>query len=114
MIVDQLFHQLVVDVKTSGRIDQQRVVASVARVLQSLTRQLQRIVRLRLFKDRLASRLRDDLQLFARRRPVNVSRKQQRLSLLILRQPARNLSRRSRLAGALQADNHHDVRSSSW
>ncbi len=96
--------------KTSGRVDQERVVAGVARVLERFARQFERIVRLRLFKDRLASRFRDDLQLFARRRPVNVGRKQQRLSLLILREPPRDLSRRSRLARTLQADNHDDVR----
>ena len=57
----QLFHQLIVDVQTAGGIDQKRVVANVARLLQSCPRQLERIVSLRLFKDRLASRLRDDL-----------------------------------------------------
>src|SRR5688572_22254297 len=94
---DQFLHQLIVDMESSGRVDQERVITSVARVLQSLTRQLQRIVRLRLFKDRLASRLRDDPQLFARRGPVNISREEQRLALLIRRQPSGNLSGRSRL-----------------
>ena len=34
----QLFHQLIVDVQTSGRIDQKRVIADVARLLQSFAR----------------------------------------------------------------------------
>ncbi len=58
---DQLFHQLIVDVQASGGINQQRVVTNIACVLQSCPRQFQRVVRLRLFKDRLAGRLGDDL-----------------------------------------------------
>ena len=45
---DQLFHQLVVDVQSSGGIDQKRVIANVARMLVGFARQRQRIVRLRL------------------------------------------------------------------
>ena len=95
---DQLFYQLFVDVQPSGRVDQEGVVTNIARLFQSFARQLQRVVRLRFFKDRLAGRMCYDLQLFTCRRPVDVSRKQQRLALLILRQPARDLSRRGRLA----------------
>ena len=54
---DQLLHQLVVDVEASGRVDQERVVARLLRVLVSLAGEFDGVVRLGLFKDRLPRRL---------------------------------------------------------
>ncbi len=56
----QFVHQLIVDVQATCGIDQKRVITDVARLLQRCASQFKRIIRLRLFKDRLASRLGDD------------------------------------------------------
>ena len=69
---DELFHQLIVDVQTSGRVDQQRIEACLLRVLLGLAHERQGIVAFGIFKDLLTGRFRDNFQLLARCWPVNV------------------------------------------
>src|SRR5688500_10577912 len=75
----------------------------------SFTHQRQGIVDFRVFKDLLAGRFRDDLQLLTSGRPVNVNRQQQGFAILIYRTPTSDFSRRSRFAGTLESDDHHGV-----
>src|SRR5215213_9005726 len=106
----KLLHQLFVDVESARGVYEERVVAGLLRVLESLARQFDRVVRLGLLEYGLPRRLGDDRELLARGGAVNVRGDQKRLALLVLREPHRYLARRGRLARPLQADDHHDVR----
>ena len=106
----QLFHQRVVDVQTAGRVDHQRVEADLLAVQPRRAAQLERVVDALAREDRNVDRLADDRQLVARRRAVDVDREQQRVAVLILLQPLRQLAGRGRLTRALQSDDHDRVR----
>ena len=105
----QLIHQRIVNVQPARRVNHQRVEADLLAMQPRRPAQFQRIVNARAVKDRNANRLADDRQLIARRRAVNVHRQQQRIAVLIGRQPPRQLAGRSRLARSLQPHDHHRV-----
>ena len=100
----QLDHQLVVDVQAAGGIHQQDVAAGVGGFAPRRARQIerQRFSR-RAFVDRLPDFARDDLQLLARRRTVDVHRNHHR-AVAVLRQPARQFAGGSGLTRTLQPD----------
>ena len=72
--------------------------------------EFERIVRLRGLIDRNADGVAYDLQLSTCGGTINVNRDEQRLSLLIIAKPTRDLAGRCRLTRTLQADDHNDVR----
>ena len=106
----ELDHQLVVNVQSPGRVDHQRVKAELGRVLDGTANDRHRIAGLFCLVNRYINGICDNLELFARRRTIDVDRDEKRLSLLIVRQPPRDLTGRCGLTRALQADDHHDVR----
>ena len=105
----QLHHQLVVDVEAAGGVDDDDVEAGVAGLGQRAARALHGI--------HLAGRvvyldarlLRNYRELFDGRGPPDVGRYEQRVPAL-LREPARQLAGRGRLAGALQPEQQDDAR----
>ena len=107
----ELGHQLVVDVQTACRVDDDDVVAQVRGFGDGALRARDRI--------HLSGRivhahaetglLRDDVQLLNGRRPLDVGRHEQRV-LALLGQPLRQLARGRRLAGALQTQQQDDAR----
>ena len=84
----KLDHQLVVYMKTAGRVDHQRVKTHLLRVLHSTAHQGHGVVRFLVLKDRNTDRSADYPQLFAGSGTINVDRNEQRLSLLVVAQPA--------------------------
>src|SRR5688500_3700958 len=68
----ELDHQLVVYVKTAGRIDHQRVKAHLLRVLHRTADEGHRIVRFLVLEDGYADSTADYAKLLAGRRPVYV------------------------------------------
>ena len=105
---DFLHHRLV-DGEPARGIDDQHIVVMSARVLQ---RPLRDINRLLAFGDGVKINLdlsRQHFQLLDGRRTVDVATRQQHLLFLFDTQPARQLARRRRFAGALQT-RHQDNR----
>ena len=103
----ELLHELFVDVQSSRRIDQEDVVAGVSRFAQGAFAQSEGLIAGGSVPDLDVDVFRDDLQLLARRRPVNVHRDEHR-AMVVFREPLGELSGGRRLAGALQADHHDD------
>src|SRR5581483_11232555 len=106
----QLDHQLFVNVQAARGVNQQCVVARQLTFAQSAAYQLKRLIDVRRFEDRLLNGLTDDRKLLAGGGPINVDREQERATVLFFGKELGDLAGGGRLAGALQTDDHYDVR----
>ena len=106
----ELAHELVVDVQTTGGVDQHRVVTVVARLLACLARDVDRIG-LGLGRiDRHVDLLGQLRQLFDCGRTVDVGRHQIRLATELRAQMQGELGGCRGLTGTVQTHQHHDHR----
>ena len=100
--LDELVHQLAVDVQAARGVDEDHVAALLGRRLDAPLRDLDRVGVGAALEDGHADLLAERAQLVDRRGPVDVARDERgRLALRL--QPARELARERRLARALQA-----------
>jgi hypothetical protein len=105
----QLLHQLLVDVEAAGGIHQQNIAAGVHGFAASGLRQIERGFFFgRAGINRHFDIARNDGQLIARGRPIDVHRDQLR-TMTVLSQPACEFAGGRGFARALQADDHEDA-----
>src|SRR4051794_794991 len=94
----------------AGRVYEQCVVTVFGRVLLSTADERHRIIGLFCLVNRDANSVTDHLELCAGSGPIHVYGNEQRLSLLIIRKPARDLTGRCSLTRTLQSDDHDRIR----
>ncbi len=104
----QLIHELLVDLKPAGGVDEDIVVAVILCVGNRRRGDLHRVPGAH-FEYRYAGLFPDDLQLLDRSRAVDVARREERAVPPVFQQ-IRKLPGVCRLAGTLQAAQQHDGR----
>src|ERR1019366_1259613 len=99
----ELLHERLVNLQTSGGVEDQNIAIVRFRKIQSLARNFQNVRFAALEKNRNFNLFAERLELVHRGGTINVRRHEQRLTALFLQQ-LREFAGRSRFAGAVQAD----------
>ena len=105
--IAELLHHALVDLQTACRVDEDHIVAVLLRMRNSGFYDIDGILSVSHRKDRHTDFFTVHLQLFDRRRPVNVSRNEER-ALAVLLILSGELCRRRRLTCTLQTCHHED------
>src|SRR5687768_2770171 len=105
----ELLHHLVVDLEATGGVDENDAIARAARLVDAVSGDLHDVLMPALGVHGNVELLAERLELVDRGRPIDIGGDESRLTAFGL-ELARQLGRRGRFPGALQADHHDDGR----